>query len=751
MESTIGLRPGPSITAGMAEKVGSHDWAATPLGGIDGWPPWLRTVVSLVMDSAVPTAVWIGPRLLSVHNDAYLPLLGDKDNALGRPFREVWPETMATLDPLLQRCLKGEALRFEASRFLLNRGGGAPEEAFFDFAFSPVRDESGVVAGIITHAFEVTDRVQSARRQSFQFKLGEALPASDDPAGVAVQLLGRHLGASRCAFAHVEGGQAIVAGCWTDGGLPPIQGSFPLDQLGCGHADLRRGRVLHGDTEAALIVPVLRHGQLVATLHLYHATPRRWGESEIALVRDASNRINASAARARSESLLRESEARWRSIFENLQEGFASCEIIRDEQGRPVDFRYRCVNRAWQALTGLDAETILHHPAREVVPGLEPWWPDICARVVETGEPAHFECRMDTVGRWFDVYLYRTGAETFAALFLNITDRKQMEAAHRDTASRLREALDVETVGVIYWDPDILITDANRAFLSMTGFTREEAIGLSWKTLTPQEFHPASLRALRDLRETGHTLPFEKQYRRKDGSLWWGLFAPRQLSDGAFVEYVIDITRRKESEQRQAVMVAELQHRTRNLLAVVQSLSRQTMTECADMDSFAAEFSTRLSALGRVQGLLSRADREPITIGALLRLELATPGMAQIDERITLEGPEVRLRNTIVQTLALALHELASNARKAGALACGGGRLSVHWDTRRENGLNRLLLRWQETGASGDTPGAYARRLIEQALPHALGARTCFNPSAHGLECLVDLPLTSPATGGSVA
>src|SRR5687768_9493318 len=92
---------------------------------------------------------------------------------------------------------------------------------------------------------------------------------------------------------------------------------------------------------------------------------------------------------------------------------------------------------------------------------------------------------------------------------------------------RLRRAFEIETVGVLFWGSDFRLVEANDAFLRMTGFTREEAIGLSWQALTPEEFHPASERAIAQLAATGQAEPYEKQYFRKDGSRWWGLFAPR--------------------------------------------------------------------------------------------------------------------------------------------------------------------------------------------------------------------------------
>lgn len=164
--------------------------------------------------------------------------------------------------------------------------------------------------------------------------------------------------------------------------------------------------------------------------------------------------------------------------------------------------------------------------------------------------------------------------------------------------------------------------------------------------------------------------------RRHDGTYRWflSLALPIRAEAGEIVRWFgtnTDITELREASEQQAVMVAELQHRTRNLIGVVRSICAQTLRNSATLREFETAFNHRLAALSRVQGLLSRADDEPITIGALLRSELDALGADEVSDRITTRGPEVRLRKGTVQTFALALHELATNARKYGALGSG--------------------------------------------------------------------------------
>jgi PAS domain S-box-containing protein len=129
-------------------------------------------------------------------------------------------------------------------------------------------------------------------------------------------------------------------------------------------------------------------------------------------------------------------------------------------------------------------------------------------------------------------------------------DLQDREARLRKSEERFRRIAEIETVGVIVFDTDGRITDGNAAFLRMSGFTRAdlEAGRLRWDKLTPPEWMPQSLRVLEELKATGQGTPFEKQYIRKDGSRWWGLFAGRMLDDDTAVELVLDITDRKAAE-----------------------------------------------------------------------------------------------------------------------------------------------------------------------------------------------------------
>jgi two-component system, chemotaxis family, CheB/CheR fusion protein len=201
-------------------------------------------------------------------------------------------------------------------------------------------------------------------------------------------------------------------------------------------------------------------------------------------------------------------------------------------------------------------------------------------------------------------------------------------------------------------------------------------------------------------------------------------------TDGVVVTFV-DITNLVRADSRQRVLIAELQHRTRNLLGIVQSVAQQTLGKGGSLEAF----SIRLSALGRVQGLLGGAMDDHIDLGDIVRLELEAVG-APTEGKVIISGPPVSLGFELIQTFGLALHELATNAAKYGALKEERGHLQIEWSVGqdwRESGVGVIA----ETSRKG-----FGLELIKRALPFTLRAKVEHSFGADGVFCHIELPLT---------
>jgi len=364
--------------------------------------------------------------------------------------------------------------------------------------------------------------------------------------------------------------------------------------------------------------------------------------------------------------------------------------------------------------------------------------------------------------------------EEVAARTWTAVERARAEAALRASEARFRTALEIETVGAIYFDMEGKLTDANDAFLRMSGYSREDldAGRITWQALTPSEWMEVSMRSFAELKARGQTTPYEKEYLRPNGTRWWALFAAKLLPDGTGFEFVLDITDRKlieaeraaavverarhaaelhKSEGRLQVLVHELQHRTRNLMAIVRSTASKTLKTSSDLADFDFRFQSRIEALARVQGLLSRLDEhDRVTFDELVRTEL--DAMGATEDGVTFDGPTgIKLRSSAVQTLAMAFHELATNAVKYGALGQPGAHLSISWQIERdgEGGKPWLHVEWRETGVTKLHPRSapvcrgQGLDLIERALPYQLKARTSFELNADGVCCTIVLPVST--------
>jgi len=211
-----------------------------------------------------------------------------------------------------------------------------------------------------------------------------------------------------------------------------------------------------------------------------------------------------------------------------------------------------------------------------------------------------------------------------------------------------------------------------------------------------------------------------------------------------------DITEAKLSAEHQGILLAELQHRVRNIMAIVHSIAVRSGDRAGSVAEYSALLSGRLMALARVQTLLTRAANAGVDIRTIVEEELGAQASHQ--DQIVIEGPKILLSPKAVEVLTLAIHELTTNAAKYGALAAPNGRVAVRWDRFEKRGSPWLQFHWTEEVARRSAELAAPRRngfgigLIEGRTPYELGGRGKVTIEPGGARCYLEFPLESGAS-----
>jgi PAS domain S-box-containing protein len=341
--------------------------------------------------------------------------------------------------------------------------------------------------------------------------------------------------------------------------------------------------------------------------------------------------------------------------------------------------------------------------------------------------------------------------EEKAATLITLTDlsiyrrAEQLAAAERFTRSILEQA----TNAIIVLAPDGSITHAS---LMAEDLAEQAPVGRAFSQAFPLEAHnpadPALKRfSAKDLDQALATKPFhgvEVKFRSERLSkrvflLSAGpLLDEKKVSVGSIVT-LTEITERKHAEEQQATIAAELNHRFKNMLSLVQSLAAQTVRSSETLENFNDAFSGRLQALASAHDLLMQTRPSGIGLSELVTGILAP--FRSRDERIKASGSQIALPADAVVLLAMALHELTTNAIKHGALSTAAGHIDIAWRLVEQNG-SQVELTWQESGSPTVERRAagFGTKLINRVL-RDLGAETEIKFDPQGLRCTIVFPL----------
>jgi PAS domain S-box-containing protein len=245
----------------------------------------------------------------------------------------------------------------------------------------------------------------------------------------------------------------------------------------------------------------------------------------------------------------------------------------------------------------------------------------------------------------------------------------------------------------------------------------------------------------------GEELDIEYRTLRPDGQVGWILARGRAVfEDGRAVRMAgisLDITERKAADERQKLLLDELNHRVKNTLATVQSIAMQTIRNAKQPSLFDMAFVERLHALAQAHDLLTEASWEGASLADVIERTLRPRAPLGEDHRVGFTGPPVRLSPNAAVTLNMVFHELATNAARYGALSAPEGRVDVTWALDRDTPV--ILLEWLETGgppAAAPARRGFGSRLIEQALPREMGGEAHLSFLPAGLRCHMRMPLS---------
>jgi PAS domain S-box-containing protein len=308
---------------------------------------------------------------------------------------------------------------------------------------------------------------------------------------------------------------------------------------------------------------------------------------------------------------------------------------------------------------------------------------------------------------------------------------------------RYETALRGSQVAVYTQDRDLRYTSLSNPVL---GRPIEDILGRTDEDLFSAGNGEAIIKLKREALNSGHSTRAEVCFEDAEGGRWHDLHVePLRNESGDIVGLTcasIDVTERKESEAHLRLLLRELTHRSKNLLAVIQGMARQTAKHAGSIDGFLTQFSARLYALAASHDLLVRESWYGVSIDQLVQSQLAHHIEKHAD-RVAIEGPDIALKPEAAQNLGLALHELAINAEKFGALSVPTGRISVTWDRRETPEGTAIELDWREQMG----PKVKARRkkgfgslVIEHNLARALDATVELAFEPDGLRCSVLIP-----------
>ncbi len=511
----------PGDGGAMGALIRAYDWAATPLGPKANWPLSLRVVVDLILASPLGMIVLWGPDLIQIYNDGYAEITAGKHpRALGQPTRECWPEVWDFNGPIYEAVLRGETRRFDDQLLILERNG-VPEETWFDLAYSPVRNDAGIIAGVLVTVHEVTDRKRTELALRDSESRFHALVSASSYAIYRMNI------------------------DWTE--LRQLDGhGFLTDTTGGNKAWLEE--YIHPDDRPQLLDAIREAIRTRSAFDLEHRVRQAdgslgWTHSRAVPILDADGNVcewfgtasNITSRRSTDEAL-RRSEARLSALFARAAVGLSEL-TLEGRFFRVNDELCRILGRTREEVVGLSVADVTH--------------PDDLAasrnaieQALRTGETVALDKRYrrpDGTHVWANsgitIVLGDDGEERhFLAVTADLTVRRETEAALRESEARFR--LMADAVPQIVWitDADGRVEFFNRQWTDYTGDAYDPRTAQTTVSAVIAEFiHPddaaLSVARFQTAQRTGGLFLVEHRLRSKTGEYRWFLVRGQPYRD----------------------------------------------------------------------------------------------------------------------------------------------------------------------------------------------------------------------------
>lgn len=472
-----------------------------------------------------------------------------------------------------------------------------------------------------------------------------------------------------------------------------------------------------------------------------------WGGDEdplfVGFIRDISERREAVAKLAASEARFR---AAVDAVEGVLWTNNAVGEMIGPQPG-------------WEKLTGQSqaeyqgfgwAQAI--HPD-DAQPTIDAWLAAVAER-----RPFLFEHRVrrhDGVWRTFQIRAIPAleaddTIREWVGVHTDITEQKVADERLRESEARFRVMADAAPSPVWMTTAEGGIEFVNEAFADFAGLDRDGLLGNVWINLIhPDDIAEVLARRL-EARSTLASYSFEARFRSSQGAYKWMLANARPRFDeaGRFIGYLgmaMDLTEIKQAQIHQRLLINELNHRVKNTLAAIQSIVRQTLKPGETPPQVREHLFERLMAMSAAHDVLTRENWSSAGVEEIVR-QAVRPFIDNTDAaRITLAGPSMRVDPSAALALALALHELGTNAVKYGALSAPAGVVRIEW-SRTTSGQGQLT--WRETGGPAVSPPThkgFGARLLSGGLASDLGGRPELIFAPEGVEARLTLRIDAGA------